>query len=50
MTYVIVKNKRTVIGRPLNSYQAALEEADRLFGDNILDWMRLNLRIEEARP
>ena len=50
MTYVIVKNRKTIIGKPLVSYQAALNEANRLFGDDIMDWMNLNLRVEEARP
>jgi hypothetical protein len=49
MTYVIVTNRKTIVGKPLNSYQAALREAGRLFGDNISDWLDLNLRVEEAR-
>lgn len=48
MTYVIVKNRKTIVGNPVSSYQAALREASRLFGDDILDWMKLNLRVEEA--
>ncbi len=48
MTYIIVKNRKTVVGEPVSSYQAALNEASRLFGDDILDWMKLNLRVEEA--
>lgn len=48
MTYVIVKNKRTIVGKPVTSYQRALKEATRLFGDDVRDWMRLNLRVEEA--
>ncbi len=50
MTYVIVKNQETIIGKPLASYKAALNEACRLYGDDVMDWMKLNLRIEEARP
>ncbi len=50
MTYVIVKNRKTIIGKPLGSYKAALNEANRLFGDDVMDWMNLNLRVEEARP
>ena len=50
MTYVIVKNRKTIIGKPLTSYKAALNEANRLFGDDVMDWMNLNLRVEEARP
>jgi len=48
MTYVIVKDHKTIVGTPVSSYQAALKEASRLFGDDILDWMKLNLRVEEA--
>ena len=49
MTYVIVKNRKTIVGKPVSSYQEALKEATRLFGDDIIDWMNLNLRVEEAR-
>ena len=48
MTYVIVKNRKTIVGKPVASYQAALKQASRLFGDDIVEWMKLNLRIEEA--
>lgn len=48
MTYVIVKNRKTIVGKPVSSYQAALKEASRLFGDDISDWLQLNLRVEEA--
>ena len=48
MTYVIVKNRKTVVGKPVSSYQAAFKQACRLFGDDIAEWMKLNLRIEEA--
>ena len=50
MTYVIVKNQQTIIGKPIASYKAALNEASRLFGDDVMEWMNLNLRVEEARP
>ncbi len=49
MTYVIVKNRKTIVGQPVSSYQAALKEANRLFGDDVIDWIKLNLRVEEAR-
>jgi len=48
MAYVIVKNRKTIVGKPVSSYQVALKEASRLFGDDIGDWLRLNLRIEDA--
>ena len=49
MTYVIVKDTKTVVGTPFQSFTAALEQASRLFGDDVRQWMDLNLRIEEAR-
>lgn len=49
MTYVIVKEKQTVIGTPFRSYLDALTAATRLFGDNALEWMQMNLRVEENR-
>lgn len=49
MTYVIVKETQTVIGTPFNSYADALTTATRLFGDDVLEWMQLNLRVEENR-
>ena len=49
MTYVVVKNRKTVVSQPVSSYQAALKEARRMFGDDVIEWMQLNLRIEEAR-
>lgn len=48
MTYVIVTDKSTIVGKPVASYQRALREATRLFGDDVRDWIRLNLRVEEA--
>ena len=49
MTYIIVTRKETVIGKPVASFDAALRQATRLFGDDIDDWLKLNLRIEENR-
>jgi hypothetical protein len=49
MTYIIVTRKETVVGNPLASFDAALIQATRLFGDDIEDWLNLNLRIEENR-
>ncbi len=49
MTYVIVKNRKTIIGTPYQSFAAALEQASSLFGDDVRQWMELNLRIEENR-
>jgi len=50
MTYIIVKDRKTVIGAPLASYIAALQKANALFGDDVKAWMDLNLRVEENRP
>ena len=49
MTYVIVKDRKTIVGTPFPSFTAALEQASRQFGDDIRQWMKLNLRIEESR-
>ncbi len=49
MTYVIVTRKRKVIGNPIASYNEAYELATRLYGDNVQDWLKHNLRIEENR-
>lgn len=49
MTYVIVTKKQTVIGQPFASYNDALAQASRLFGDDVMDWVELNLRVEESR-
>ena len=49
MTYVIVTRKRKVIGNPIASYNEAYELATRLYGDNVQDWLKHNLRIEESR-
>lgn len=48
MTYVIVKNRKTIVGKPVSSYQRAIREAHHLFGDDVTDWIKLNLRIEET--
>lgn len=50
MTYIIVKDRKTVIGDPFASYTAALQKANALFGDDVEAWMDLNLRVEENRP
>ena len=49
MTYVIVTRKDTVVSEPFASFQSALVEAVRLFGDDIVKWMELNIRVEEKR-
>lgn len=49
MTYIIVTSKDTVISQPFRSFQSALSEAMRLFGDDVRRWMELNIRIEENR-
>lgn len=49
MTYVIVKNRSTIVGKPKTSYQDALKEASRMFGDDVRDWLALNLRVEVAQ-
>ena len=49
MTYVIVTGKETVVGMPARSYSTALNQAARLYGDEVATWLRLNLRIEERR-
>lgn len=49
MTYVIVTRKNTVVSEPFASFQSALVEAIRLFGDDIVKWMELNIRVEETR-
>ena len=50
MTYVIIKDRQTVIGAPHSSFAAALQQASNLFGDDVQQWMDLNLRVEENRP
>lgn len=47
MTYVVVTGKDTVVGLPARSYSTALNQAARLYGDEVATWLRLNLRIEE---
>jgi len=49
MTYIIVTRKETVVGKPDVSFDAALIQATRLFGDDMEAWLKLNLRIEENR-
>lgn len=49
MSYIIVTSKATVVSPPFHSYETALTEASRLFGDDVRSWMDLNLRIEETR-
>ena len=50
MTYIIVKDRQTVVGAPHSSFTAALEQATDMFGDDVQHWMDLNLRVEENRP
>ena len=49
MTYVIVKDRQTIIGSPHPTF-AALNQASERFGDCAKSWMNLNLRVEENRP
>lgn len=49
MTYVIVTDTQTIIGKPFASYMAAFKQATRQFGDDAAQWVKLNLRIEENR-
>ena len=49
MTYIIVISKETVVGKPVASFDDALNLATRLYGDDMEDWLNLNLRIEENR-
>jgi hypothetical protein len=49
MTYIIVTRKETVVGEPLVSFDDALMQATHLFGADLKDWLKLNLRIEENR-
>jgi len=49
MTYIIVKDRQTVVGAPFASFTAALQKANALFGDDVNAWMDLNLRVEENR-
>ncbi len=49
MTYIIVTRNEAVVGKPLASFDDALMQAAHLFGDDVKDWMTLNLRIEENR-
>ena len=48
MTYVIVKDRHTIVGSPFSSFADALDRASELFGDCVHAWMDLNLRIERA--
>lgn len=51
MNYVIVTNRRNVVGDPFPSFEEALSAAERLFGGDIDTWLALNLRVEqETRP
>jgi hypothetical protein len=49
MTYIIVTRKEAVVGIPAASFHTALSQATRLFGDDLEEWLKLNLRIEESR-
>ncbi len=49
MTYIIVTRKASVVGKPFASFDAAFIQATHLFGGDIEDWLKLNLRIEENR-
>lgn len=49
MSYLIVMEKETIAGQPFGSYDEALAQANRLFGDDVKTWLALNLRIEEDR-
>ena len=50
MTYIIVKDRHTIIGSPFESFAEALEQASTLYGDDVEEWIDLNLRVEENRP
>lgn len=49
MTYIIVTREETVVGKPVASFDDAMIQATSLFGDDMEDWLKLNLRIEENR-
>ncbi len=49
MTYIIVTREKTVVGIPAASFDTAFSQATRLFGDDIENWLKLNLRIEVNR-
>jgi len=49
MTYVIVSAEETIIGRPYTTFETAIAEAGRLFGDDVATWVARNVRIEENR-
>ena len=39
MTYIIVKDRQTVVGAPFASFTAALHKANALFGDDVEAWL-----------
>ncbi len=47
MKYVVVTKKDTIVSRPFASFAAAFAEAERLFGDDALRWLDLNVRVEQ---
>lgn len=49
MTYIIITRKEAVVGKPIASFDDAFIQATRLFGDDVEDWLKLNIRIEENR-
>ena len=49
MTYIILTERETVIDNDFESYDQAFIEATRLFGEDPMDWVNRNVRIEEDR-
>ena len=49
MTYIILTERETVIDDNFESYDQAFIEATRLFGEDPMEWVNRNVRIEENR-
>jgi len=49
MTYIILSEQDTIIEEDFDSYDQAFIEATRLFGEDPMEWVNRNVRVEENR-
>lgn len=49
MTYLILTERDTIIDDEFESYDQAFIEATRIFGEDPMEWVNRNVRIEEDR-
>ena len=49
MTYIILSEQETIIDEDFDSCDQAFIEATRLFGEDPMEWVNRNVRVEENR-